>query len=156
MNESWKWRCLFTGKKKVFDKSWKKLCKHTEEAKHVPPTLSSEKEILLLLKMKLRWIRKTDVLFANWRTIENVNLFALDVANMYFRNIRTICASTVLSLLLNLILFSFVLIWVRLLFLRILLLLFKFSLIFIYFVDYLVFYSYSLFVQWKQHLLVII
>jgi len=67
--------------------------------------LQSQKGTLLLLEMVLHWIREPDVLCVTERRTENVNLFVLDVANMYVLNTRTLSASAVLGLILLLLLF---------------------------------------------------
>ena len=53
-------------------------------------------------------MRELDVLCMAKRTTENVNLFVLDVANMYVLKTRILTASSVLSFILLLFLFSFV------------------------------------------------
>ena len=69
--------------------------------------LQPEKGMLLLLEMVLHWIREPDVLCVTEGRTENVDLFVLDVANMYVFNTRTLSASTALSLILLLLLFLF-------------------------------------------------
>ena len=65
--------------------------------------------MLNLLEMVLHSIRDPDVLRVTERRIENVNLFVIDLANMYsyVLNTRTLFATTVLSLILILLLLLF-------------------------------------------------
>ena len=92
----------------------KERCGITEEAPYVTPISATRKRNVTLAGNCASLNKIARSTLCDRKRDQNVNLFVIDVANMYVLNTRTFFASTVLSLILLLpllfFLFSFVLI----------------------------------------------
>ena len=73
------------------------MCGITKKSQPVAPISATRKMNVTLDANSASLIRETDVLCVTERRTKNINLFVLNVANMYVLNIRTLSASTVLS-----------------------------------------------------------